>query len=199
MRMDRRQFLATAVSSVAFAEPGWISLIDPKGLTGWKAEGKADWSVQDGCLVGAQRTGGTGGDLFTEKQWADFELRAEWKMKWPGNSGIWFRWSGPKTGYQADFLDQPSHPGVLSGSLYCMGKAFIAENRDAATVIKAGWNRLLIRAQRDHLIVEQNGKKVVDIRDRTFPGPGSVGIQVHTGKAFEGMEVRIRALQLRPL
>lgn len=199
MRIDRRQFLATAVGGLALAEPGWISLIDAKGLTGWKAEGKADWSVQGGCIVGVQGAGGTGGDLFTEKQWTDFELRAEWKMKWPGNSGIWFRWAGPRTGYQADFLDQPSHPGVLSGSLYCMGKAFIAENRDAKSVIRDGWNRLRMRAQGDHLVVEQNGKKVVDIRDNTFPGPGSVGIQVHTGKAFEGMEVRVRALQLRPL
>ncbi len=204
MQIDRRQFFATAiggttVGGLAAAEPGWISLIDGKSLAGWKAEGKADWSIQDGAIVGAQGPGGTGGDLFTEKQWTDFELRAEWKMRWPGNSGIWFRWSGPGTGYQADFLDQASHPGVLSGSLYCMGKAFIAENRDPATVKKDGWNRLRIRAASDQITVEQNGRKIVDLRDNTFPGAGSVGIQVHTGKMFEGMEVRVRALQLRPL
>ena len=204
MNIDRRQFFATAIGGItvaelAAAEPGWISLIDGQSLAGWKAEGKAAWSIQDGAIVGAQGPGGTGGDLFTEKQWTDFELRAEWKMRWPGNSGIWFRWSGAKTGYQADFLDQPSHPGVLSGSLYCMGKAFIAENRDPATVNRDGWNRLHMRASGDRIMVEQNGRKVVEVRDTTFPGPGSIGIQVHTGKMFEGMEVRVRALQLRPL
>src|SRR5689334_8741646 len=164
MHIDRRQFFV-AISGIAAGDPaaagsGWIPLIG-NSLAGWKREGKADWSIQDGAIVGKQGAGGAGGDLFTEKQWTNFELTAEWKMRWPGNSGIWFRWSGPGTGYQADFLDQPSHPGVLSGSLYCMGKAFIAENRDAATVDKNGWNRLRIRAAGDLIGIEQNGKTVV--------------------------------------
>ena len=204
MQIDRRHFFAAAIGGIAgghaaAAEAGWISVIDGKSLAGWKAEGKAGWSVQDGAIVGVQGPGGSGGDLFTEKQWTNFELRAEWKMKWPGNSGVWFRWSGPRTGYQADFLDQTSHPGVLSGSLYCMGKAFIAENRDPATVKKDSWNRLSIRALGDRIMVEQNGSKIVEVRDGTFPGPGSIGIQVHTGKMFEGMEVRVRELKLRAL
>ena len=204
MSFDRRKFFSAAAGTLAAgalaaAEPGSISLINGNSLAGWKAEGKADWSVQDGAIVGKGGPGGTGGDLFTEKQWADFELETEWKMRWPGNSGIWFRSSAPRTGYQVDILDQPSHPGVLSGSLYCMGKAFIAENRDPSTVNKDGWNRLRIRAAGDHIMVEQNGKKVVDVRDGSFPGPGSIGIQVHAGHAFDGMEVRVRALRLRPL
>jgi hypothetical protein len=120
-------------------------------------------------------------------------------MRYPGNSGVWFRVAGPRTGYQADFLDQASHPGVLAGSLYCMGKAFIAENRDPATVNREGWNRLVIRAAGDHIVIRQNGKTVVDIRDGTFRGPGSIGIQIHKGKTFEGMEVRLRKLRIRAL
>ena len=186
-------------AGAAQAQPGWLSLFDGTSLAGWKAEGKADWRIQDGAIVGRQGAGGTAGDLFTEKQWSDFELEAEWTMRFPGNSGIWFRYAGPKTGYQADFLDQPSHPGVLSGSLYCMGKAFIAENRDASSVNKNGWNKLRIRAAGDRITIEQNGKKVVEVRDGTFAGAGSIGIQVHAGKQFEGMEVRVRNLRLRPL
>ena len=120
-------------------------------------------------------------------------------MKWPGNSGIWFRWAGPKTGYQADFLDQPSHPGVLSGSIYCMGKAFIAENRDASSINRTGWNKLRIQAVGDRISVEQNGKRVIQVRDGTFPAAGSIGIQVHAGAAFDGMEVRVRKMRLRAL
>ena len=200
----RRGFLAmlagglTAGSAMA-AEPDWIPLIDGRDLRGWKAEGKADWSVQDGAIVGRQGPGGAAGDLFTERRWADFELEAEWKMRFPGNSGIWFRWTGPNTGYQADILDEPGYPGVLSGSVYCMGKAFIAENRDASSVNKADWNRIRIVATGNHIVVEQNGKRVVDVRDSTFQAAGSVGIQVHQGKAFEGMEVRVRGLKVRPL
>src|ERR1044072_6567636 len=113
-----------AVSELAAAEPRSISLVG-KSLSGWKAEGKADWNIQDGCIVGRQGVDGAGGDLFTNEQWTNVELAAEWTMHWPGNSGVWFRWSRTRTGHQADFLDQTSRPGVLSGSLYCMGKAFI--------------------------------------------------------------------------
>lgn len=178
----------------------WISLSDGKTLNGWKAEGNANWSVQDGAIVGRQGPGGAGGDLFTEKQWADFELEAEWSMRWPGNSGIWFRWSGPKTGCQADIgRDMAAFPGVLSGSVYCMGKAFIAENRDPTTVENSGWNRVRIRVVGDHIEIEQNGKRVVQVQESTLLGSGSIGIQVHRGKEFEGMEVRVRKIRIRSL
>lgn len=197
--MLRRELILSAAAGCAFAKPGWISLFDGKSLKGWKPEGKATWSVEGGAIVGRQGAGGAAGDLFTEKQWANFELEADWAMKWPGNSGIWFRYSGPKSAYQADILDQSSHPGVLSGSLYCMGKAFIAENRDASSVKKNGWNTLKIRAEGDRIVIEQNGKKVVDVRDKTFPGAGSIGIQLQAGKQFEGMEARVRKIRVRPL
>jgi hypothetical protein len=44
-----------------------------------------------------------------------------------------------------------------------------------------------------------NGKEVVRTRTTSQPGPGSIGIQVHAGKQFSGMEVRVRNLRLRPL
>jgi len=187
------------VPAVRAAAAGWAPLFDGRTLAGWKKSGNADWSVEDGAIVGRQGPGGVAGDLFSERRWKDFELAAEWKMRWPGNSGIWFRYSGPKTGYQADFIDQPSHPGVLSGSLYCMGKAFIAENRDASSVNKQGWNRLRIRAAGNRFEIRQNGKKVVEVTDDAFPAAGSIGIQVHPGDDFTGMEVRVRNLRIRSL
>jgi len=178
---------------------GWTALADGRTLAGWHTTGNADWKVEDGAIVGRQGAGGAAGDLFTDRQWRDFELEAEWSMRFPGNSGLWFRVSGPKTGYQADFLEEPAYPGVLSGSLYCMGKAFIAVNRETASVNKDGWNRIVIRAAGDEITIVQNGKSVVHVRDNTFPGPGSIGIQVHPGKQFAGMEVRVRGIRLRPV
>ncbi len=182
------------------AGPGqWVALIQGDSLAGWKVEGNAEWKAAGGVLTGRQGPDGAAGDIFTEQQWAGFELEAEWKMRFPGNSGIWFRRTAPRTGYQADFLDQATHPGVLSGSLYAMGKAFIAENRDPSTVNRDGWNRLRIRARGDLIEIEQNGAKVVSVRDSAFTGPGSIGIQVHAGKQFEGMEIQVRNLRVRGL
>lgn len=198
--MKRREFiLMAAIASTASPKSGWVSLCDGKTLKGWKATGKAEWAVKDGAIIGRQGAGGAAGDLLTEQQWKDFEAELEWSMKWPGNSGIWFRYSNADSAYQADILDQASHPGVLSGSLYCAGKMFIAENRDAASVKKDGWNRMRIRAHGDGITIEQNGRRVIQMRDKTFPGPGSIGIQLHAGKSFEGMEIRVRKLRVRSL
>lgn len=199
----RRGFLASLGGAglllpATAAEKEWITLFDGRTLNGWHSDGKARWSVEDGTIVGRQGNEGGSGDLFTNAKWKDFELEVEWKMHWPGNSGIWFRYTGPQSAYQADILDQPSHPGVLSGSLYCMGKAFIAENRDAKSVNKDGWNKMRIVVKGDHIVIESNGIKVVDTHDSTFTGAGAVGIQAHAGKDFDGMEVRVRNFRLRP-
>jgi hypothetical protein len=198
--MTRRELLAVPLTgAIVSAKSDWEHLSSGSVLTGWRQEGKAVWSVKDGVITGRQGPGGAAGDLLTEKQWVDFELELEWSMTWPGNSGIWFRYVSSQSAYQADILDQTSHPGVLSGSLYCTGKAFIAENRDAASVHKDGWNKLRIQAKGDGISVEQNRKSVVQSRDATFPGPGSIGIQLHAGKAFEGMEIRVRNMRIRLL
>ena len=121
-------------------------------------------------------------------------------MTFPGNSGLWFRWAGPNTGCQADFLEnEPAFPGILSGSVYCMGQQFVGVNRDPSTVHKEGWNRLQMRVVGEAITVVLNGREVVRTRTSSQPGPGSIGLQVHAGKQFEGMEVRVRNLRLRPV
>jgi hypothetical protein len=198
--MKRRDFfLIPASAAVATAKSGWVPLCDGRTLNGWKQQGKASWEVKAGVIVGRQGPGRAPGDLLTEKQWTNFELELEWSMSWPGNSGIWFRYVSADSAYQADILDQSSHPGVLSGSLYCTGKDFIAENRDAASVNKDGWNRMRIRAVGSKFTIEQNGKKVIQVQDNTFAGPGSIGIQLHAGKQFETMEIRVRKIRIQSL
>jgi len=43
-------------------------------LTGWKPEGNASWAVEGGAIVGRQGPNGAPGDLFTEREYGDFEL-----------------------------------------------------------------------------------------------------------------------------
>lgn len=196
-QLNRRVLLGVLGSGLASRAAAWKRVFDGKSLMGWRAEGNATWLVERGELVGRQGAGGAEGDLFTEATWTDFEFECEWRMRFPGNSGVWFRVMGPRTGYQVDFIDQPSHPGVLSGSVYCMGKAFIAENRNRASVHVDGWNMLRLRMKGDHIMVVQNGITVADVRDTAFSGPGSLGMQIHKGKAFDGMEVRLRGMRIR--
>jgi hypothetical protein len=121
-------------------------------------------------------------------------------MHFPGNSGIWFRYVDANHAYQADILDEPkAYPAALSGSLYCMGNAFIARNPDASTVRKDDWNRLRIRAMGDLIVIVLNGKEVVRVNDATVRQAGRIGVQVHTGKQFEDMKISVRNFRLRPL
>ena len=197
MNIVRAALLGAALTCSA---ADWVRPFDGKTLQGWKTEGKAEWRVHKGELIGFQGPGGAPGDIFTEAQWKDFELEAEWRMTLPGNSGLWFRWAGAKTGCQADFIDnEPAFPGVLSGSVYCMGEQFVGVNKDPSTVRKDGWNKLRIHALGEAIVVTLNGREVVRTTNRSQPGPGSIGIQVHAGKQFEGMEVRIRNLRIRSL
>jgi hypothetical protein len=177
----------------------WVSLFDGKTLTGWHATGKAEWRADRGVLAGNQGPNGEEGDLYTDQTWKDFELEVEFQVRWPANTGIWFRRTSKQPGYQADILDDAGYPDALSGSLYAMGVGFIAKNGDRSTVRKDGWNTMTIRATGNQFTIGLNGKTVVQKEDSRFPEPGSIGIQIHQGNKFKGMEVRIRKLRLRPL
>jgi hypothetical protein len=177
----------------------WIALFDGKTLEGWRAEGNAAWTVQDGAIVGRQGPNNSAGDLYTKGEWADFELECEFKVVWPANSGIWFRRTAGQPGYQADILQEQAYPDTYSGSLYAMNSGFIAKNSDPATVNTDGWNMLRMSAVREEIVIALNGKTVVKTRDNRFPRPGSIGIQVHPGQVFGAMQIYVRNIRLRPV
>lgn len=114
----------------AETKEGWKLLFDGKSLNGWqgyKGRPTAGWKAADGVL---SREAG-GGDLVTAEQFANFELRLEWKLhEQGGNSGIFFRvtdegdeaWhSGP----EFQVLDNAGHkdganPLTSAGSNYAV-------------------------------------------------------------------------------
>lgn len=192
------RLLALALTASAVFAADWQTLFDGKTLKGWKTEGAAAWTVENGAIVGRQGAKGESGDLFTEGVWADFEVEAEWKMKAPGNSGLWFRYTAANAAYQADFLEDPGVDAtILSGSLYCMGKAFIAYNRDEQSLKRGEWNRIRVKATGDEIVIWSNGREVIRTRDATFRAPGHIGIQVHAGGKLNGMEVQVRNIRIK--
>lgn len=200
--VSRRRFLGGVAAIVGARSvrgaSEWVALVQGDTLAGWHQTGAADWRVENGVITGRQGPAFAAGDIYTDRVWTDFELEGEWKVRWPANSGIWFRRTAKSPGYQIDLLDQPNYPGVLSGSVVRMGKGFIAENRDAGSVRRDEWNAVRLRVEGDRIVVVQNGKTVVDVRDNTY-GAGSIGLEIHGGKTFEGMEVSFRKLRARGL
>jgi hypothetical protein len=169
----------------------WTALFNGKDLTGWKQEGAGIFKVEDGCLIGTQ-TDGKGGDLFTTREFDNFEVRFTYKVKWPANSGIWFR-----DKYQFDILKY-KEPVAFSGTLYCPGKMFITKNLDESLEKRDDWNEGRISANGDHLTLWLNGKKTGDCHDSTV-SKGRIGIQVHGGNEAKNMEIIIKRIEIRPL
>ncbi len=175
----------------------FVPLFNGKDLAGWQSVGKAKWSVEDGILVGQQGENGGVGELLTKKSYDDFELFVNFKVEWPANSGVWFRYQAPDKAFQADILEW-KNPVCWTGSLYCPGKMFIAMNKDPKLVKRDGWNTFFIRAEGDHVVIFLNRKKVADVHDDTTDH-GTIGFQVHPGKEFENMKILVRTIAIREL
>ena len=206
-RIGRREFLgrgAGFAAGLSLATAGCAHvgggastarpLFNGRDLTGWEATGNAAWSVENDCLVGRQGPGNAAGDLFTVQEYDDFEVSVTFKMNWPGNSGVWFRYKDPDKSYQADILEY-ENPKCYAGTLYCPGKMFLSMNEDPTIVNRDSWNTIKIRAQGDHLVITLNGVVTGDVHDDSFAS-GKIGFQVHPGDEFKDMQITVREVLL---
>lgn len=176
---------------------GAVKLFNGKDLTGWETSGDAKWVVEDGLLIGTQGENNAPGDLFTTQTYTDFVATLTYRVEWPCNSGLWFRYQSPRIAYQADILEYKD-PECYSGTLYCPGKMFLAMNEDKTLVNREGWNAIKVRAEGDHLEVWINGHQVADVHDDTTDS-GKLGFQIHPGDQFGAMKIIVRDLLLKPL
>ena len=184
-------------SSTQVGLPEYQELFNGKDLTGWKTEGNSKWIVKEGTLIGTQGPDGAPGDLFTEATFKDFEVKVEYRIQWPCNSGVWFRYQAPNRAYQADILEFKK-PECYSGTLYSPGKMFLAMNEDKTIVNQDGWNTMVIRAEGDHLQIWLNDTQVADVHDNSYE-TGRIGFQIHAGAQFEPMKIVIREVLLKEI
>ncbi len=108
-----------------------------------------------------------GGDLITEQQFTDFELRLEWKISTGGNSGIFYRgseeydaiyWSAP----EMQVLDDAVHADGQN-RLTSAGSDYGLYPAPAGVVKPAGeWNAVRLIVRGNHVEHWLNGQKVVE-------------------------------------
>lgn len=150
-------------------QQGFELLFDGSSMAKWEkwnggAPGEG-WKVQDGMIVGA---GGQGGDLSTKENFADFELKLEWKAELGANSGIIYRaktgGTSWHTGPEYQILDVPPltqnkpRPVNTTASFYDVYAPSMDVLRPAGE-----WNESRIVAKGKHIEHWLNGFKVVDI------------------------------------
>lgn len=198
--MKRALWMLPSVLIVVVGLAGCSSgtpLFNGTDLTGWEQIGGARWTVEDGMLVGTQGDDFAPGDLLTEQSYADFVATVRYRIEWPANSGVWFRYQNEGKAYQADILEY-SNPVAYSGTIYCPGKMFIAVNADKSIENHDDWNTIKIKAQGDHLQVWLNGHQTADVHDSTVDH-GKIGFQVHPGEQFGKMKLMVKEATIQVL
>jgi hypothetical protein len=149
----------------------WKSLFDGKTLAGWhnynkKGEVK-NWKVEDGLLV--YPGGLEGGDIVTDKQYANFELSWDWKIEKGANSGVLYHVvEDPKYAYSSEtgpeyqIIDDLGWPEKLedwqkTGCDYAMH----LPNNSKKLMPVGEWNTSKIIFNKGHVEHWLNNKKIL--------------------------------------
>ncbi|HEY4109027.1 DUF1080 domain-containing protein [Puia sp.] len=70
---------------------GWVLLFDGSSMKGWHLYNNyktSTWSVKDGELICGPDKRLEHGDLVTDKEYTNYDLRFDWKINKEGNSGV---------------------------------------------------------------------------------------------------------------
>ena len=194
--------------AAAQVERGFTSLFDGDTLNGWKIVDKKGegYGVKHGVIYCAK---GSGGRLFTEKEYADFVLRFEFKLEPGANNGLGIR--SPLEGDPAyvamelQILDDSIErykglrPEQYHGSIY---DVFAAKR--GALRKPPEWNEQEVTCIGRRVKVVLNGKKILDadINDVTDPArlrkhPGLLRDRGHIGFLGHNDYVEFRNIRIK--
>lgn len=186
----------------------FVSLFDGKSLNGWTQVSKKGpgYLVENGLLVCPKEGGG---NLFTEKEYANFVLRFEFRTEPGGNNGVGIR--APLTGDAAyegmeiQILDS-DYKGELRPAQY-HGSIYDVVPAKRGFLKKAGeWNSQEITADGRRIRVKLNGTVIVDadldsIKDPEVlkKHPGLARTKGHIGFLGHGSRVEFRNIKIKEL
>jgi len=166
-------------NSTGSDDGGWITLFDGKTTNEWHSYGKTmvgkAWRIDDGALhldASAKKGYQTeeGGDIVTNDEFENFDLKLEWKISEKGNSGIIFyvhedpskyteTWN---TGLEMQVLDNgtPTRPGHPDGKLYTHRAGDLYDLLAAKEAVKplGEWNQAEIISNKGKLDFYMNGQ-----------------------------------------
>ena len=202
--------LFSAAAAVA-DEPGFVPLLDGKTLKGWTlVHGRGPGYVPENGLLVCPADGG--GNLYTEKEYANFVFRFEFKMEPGGNNGVAIRapleGDAAYAGMEIQILDDQHEkykgwlkPEQHHGSVYGVIPARTGFRKPAGE-----WNEQEITADRRRITVKLNGVIIVDANLDTVKEPevlkkhpGLARASGHIGFLGHGTRVEFRNIRIRVL
>jgi hypothetical protein len=201
---------AAAVLAWGAAEPGFTALFNGNNLDGWKLVGGVGpgYIVRNGVIVCPPDGGG---NLFTEKEYANFVLRLEFMLSKGGNNGIGIRapYQGDAAyqGMEIQVLDDPApeyktiRPAQHCGSIYDVFPA-----KEGALKPAGQWNRYEITANGRRVSVKLNDQTIVDAQLDAVTAaevlqrhPGLARPTGHVGFLGHNSHVEFRNIRLKEL
>lgn len=185
----------------------WENLFNGENLDGWEIlNGKHDFKIVDGMIVGTTVVGQPNGFLCTKNTYSNFVLELEFLVDEAMNSGIMIRglskkdyMNGRVHGYQVEI--DPSER-AWSGGVYNearRGWIYDLRNNEAGrTAFKQGeWNTLHIEAIGYSIRTWLNGTPCANLIDG-MTSDGFIGLQVHSNKTG-GAQVRWKNIRILDL
>lgn len=195
----------------AQVKPGYKSLFDGKTLNGWKRlAGQADYTVENGNIVGTSAANSGNTFLVTEKEYGDFVLELDAKIgEVTSNSGIQVRSHFNPAGHEGKGLVYGKQCEIdpsarkWSGGIYDEGRRDwlypLDMHADAKAVFKIGtYNHYKIECIGNEMKTWINGVAIADVVD-TLDRTGFIGLQVHAVQKPEdaGEKVYFKNIQIK--
>ena len=194
------------------SEEGFVPLFNGKDMTGWVGNTKGYYADGKGHMVCDPKQ--EGGNVYTEKEYANFVLRLEFKLSPGANNGLGIRaplkGDAAYVGMELQIIDDTSdkykgiQPWQRHGSIYGVAAAKPGHLKPVGE-----WNTEEVIADGRHITVKLNGQKIVDVEDldtwkfesehtrEQHPGiknqKGHIGFLGH-GDPLEFRNIRIREL-----
>ena len=191
--------------NIAITELDHEALFNGHDLTNWEG-GNGDagecWEVKDGLLI---CTGNKGPWLRSKEEFADFNLRLQYRVSAGGNSGVYIRvpqdgnHHGKGAGIEIQILDDPAEQYKdlkayqYSGSLYAIAPAAPRVGRTAGQ-----WNNLEIDCSAHRYLVIHNGVIVINANAEQHPELTERNLSGFLGLQNHSTEVAFRNLRLGP-
>ncbi|MEZ6139128.1 MAG: DUF1080 domain-containing protein [Zavarzinella sp.] len=165
------------LSAVRADDAAFRPLFDGKTFAGWKTNDRTakSWKVEEGMLV----LSGGNGNLISEEEFEDFELKLEWRAKKKGyNSGLFLRGNN-----QINLAEKSC------GSLMAAPKT-----KGVPELMKAPgeWNLWEVTCIGNKITFKVNGKEAWNV-EGFKPTKGTVGLQA------EGQPIDFRNIQIRTI
>ena len=160
----------------------WVS---KSSINDWNQIGDANWRIENGAFV----ADGGKGHLVSKESYEDFQIKLEFWVDKPANSGVFLRITNPadvtdSTSYEVNIFDTRADQTYRTGGIVHFAAPKVS-------IDTAGqWNTYDITAKGSKIVAILNGETTVELDDDTYSS-GPLSLQYAAGVVkFRNVEIR---------